>query len=139
MASAIQNLQQAIEKDPGYAPAHAELAIMLHRYCFFRVFAAAGSSMQKPRQPRLRSVEIDDRLAEAHTALGAVNYQLEWNFLEAEKAFKRAIELNPNSSRTLNYYAWMLGETGRFEEAMVPAHRAQELDPLSAPGQRLGS
>jgi tetratricopeptide (TPR) repeat protein len=79
----------------------------------------------------IRSVEIDDRLAEAHTALGAVNYQLEWNFLEAEKAFKRAIELNPNSSRTLNYYAWMLGETGRFEEAMVPAHRAQELDPLS--------
>ena len=79
----------------------------------------------------VRALEIDDRLAEAHTALAAVYWQMDWKFLEAEKAFKRAIELNPNDSRTLVYYAWMLGETGRSEEAMVPAQRAQELDPLS--------
>ena len=76
----------------------------------------------------VRALEIDDRLAEA---LAAVYWQMDWKFLEAEKAFKRAIELNPNHSRTLVYYAWMLGETGRSEEAMVPARRAQELDPLS--------
>jgi len=132
MASAVRYLKQAIAKEPGYAPAHAELASCYTDTAFLE-YLPPLEVYAKATAAATRAVEIDDRLAEAHTALGAVNYQLEWNFLEAEKAFKRAIELNPNSSRTLNYYAWMLGETGRFEEAMMLARRAQKLDPLSAP------
>jgi len=130
MATAIRYLQQAIERDPGYAPAYAELAMCYGDSSFFE-YLPPLEVYPMAMAAALRALEIDDRLAEAHTALGAVYYQMDWKFLEAEKAFKRAIELNPNNSRTLIYYAWMLGETGRFEEAMVPAQRVQELDPLS--------
>jgi tetratricopeptide (TPR) repeat protein len=130
MNRGIQYLQQALDIDPGYAPAHAELASCYADACFFE-YLPPLEVYPKAKAAATRAVEIDDRLAEAHTSIGSVNYQLEWSFLEAEQAFKRAIELNPNDSRTLVYYAWMLGETGRFEEAMVPARRSQELDPLS--------
>ena len=132
MANAIRYLQQAIERDSGYAPAYAELA-SCYTDASFLEYLSPLEVYAKAKAAATRAVEIDDRLAEAHTALGSVSYQLDWNFLAAEKAFKRALELNPNSSRTLVYYAWMLGETGRFEEAMVLAQRAQKLDPLSAP------
>jgi len=132
IASAIRYFQQAIERDPGYAPAYAELASCYTDAAFLE-YLPPLEVHAKAKTAATRAVEIDDRLAEAHTALGAVNYQLDWSFLAAEKAFKRALELNPNSPRTLVYYAWMLGETGRFEEAMVPAQRVQKLDPLSAP------
>ena len=129
MNRAIQYLQQALDLDPGYAPAHAELASCYTDSSFFG-YLPPLEVYPKAKAAASRAVEIDDRLAEAHTAIGRVD-RLEWSFLEAEQAFRRAIELNPNDSRTLIYYAWMLGETGRFEEAMVPARRSQELDPLS--------
>jgi TolB-like protein/Tfp pilus assembly protein PilF len=119
MDSAIRYLQQATEKDPDYAPAHAELASCFADASFFE-YLPPLEVHAKAKAAAIRAVEIDNRLAEAHTALGSVSYQFD-------------LELNPNSSRTLVYYAWMLGETGRFEEAMMPARRAQKLDPLSAP------
>jgi len=130
MATAIRYLQQAIERDPWYAPAFAELAMCYTDSSFFE-YLPPVEVYPMAKAAAVRAIEIDDRLAEAHTALGAVYYQMDWEFLEADKAFKRAIELSPNNSRTLVYYAWMLGEIGRFEEAMVPAQRAQDLDPLS--------
>ena len=130
MATAIRYLQQAIERDPGYAPAYAELAMCYTDSSFFE-YLPPLEVYPMAMAAAVRALEIDDGLAEAHTARASVYYQMDWKFLEAEKAFKRAIELNPNNSRTLIYYAWMLGETGRFEEAMVPAQRVQELDPFS--------
>jgi len=130
MARAIQYLQQALEIDPEYASAHAELASCYTDTSFFG-YLSPLEVYPRAKAAAIRAVEIDDRLAEAHTAIGSVNYQLEWSFLEAEQEFKQAIELNPNDWRALIYFAWMLGETGRFEEAMVQARRSQELDPLS--------
>jgi len=130
MARGIRYLQQALEIDPGYAPGHAELASCYTDTAFFE-YLPPLEVYPMAKEAALRAVELDDQLAEAHTALGAVYYQMEWKFLDSESEFKRAIELNPNSWRTLVYYAWMLGETGRFEEAMVQARRVQALDPLS--------
>jgi TolB-like protein/tetratricopeptide (TPR) repeat protein len=130
MGSAIQYLQQAIARDPGYAPAHAELASCYTDNSYLE-YLPPLEVYPKAKAAAIRALSIDDQLAEAHTALAAVYYQMEWKFLEAEKSLKRAIELHPNNLRTLIYYAWMLGETGRFEEGMVPARRAQALDPLS--------
>jgi TolB-like protein/tetratricopeptide (TPR) repeat protein len=130
MATAIRYLQQAIDEDPEYAPAYAELASCYTDIAYFE-YRPPLEIHPLAKAAAIRALEIDDRLAEAHTALGAVQYQMEWQFLEAEKAFKRALELNPNNWRTLVYYAWMLGETGRFDEAMEPARRVQALDPLN--------
>lgn len=77
-----------------------------------------------------RALEIDESLAEAHTSLGAIN-DLSWNGDEAEKEFKRAIELNPNYPTALHWYALYLHNHGRSNEALPVIKRAQELDPLS--------
>jgi len=130
MVIAIRYLEQAIGKDPGYAPAYAELAMCYTDLAFFE-YQSPVEVYPLARDAALKALDIDDKLAAAHTALGAVYYQMEWRFPEAEKAFKRAIDLSPNDTRALIYYAWMLGETGRFEEALGPARHAQELDPFS--------
>ena len=131
MGNAIKHLQQAIALDSRYAPAHAELASCYTDNAYVE-YLSPLEVYAKARTAAMRAVEIDDQLAEAYSAVGSVAYQLEWDFPKAEKAFKTALELNPNNLRTLIYYSWMLGELGRFEEAMVPAQRAQELDPFSA-------
>jgi len=130
MGNAIQYLQQAIAIDPRSALAHAELAACYTDNAFVE-YLSPLEVFPKAMSAATRALEIDDELAEAYSAVGSVAYQLEWDFPKAEKAFNRAIELNPNNLRTLIYDAWMLGEIGRFEEAMVPARRAQELDPFS--------
>jgi len=130
MKVAVRYLEQAIAQDPIYAPAYAELAMCYTDLAFFQ-YVSPVEIYPVAKDAALKALEIDDDLAEAHTALGAVYYQMDWRFREADIAFKRAIELNPNNSRTLVYYAWMLAETGRSEEALVPARRAQELDPFN--------
>jgi len=130
MTIAIRYLEQAIGKDVGYAPAYAELAMCYTDIAFFQ-YQSPAEIYPLARDAALKALEIDDELAVAWTALGAVYYQMDWRFPEAEIAFRRAIELSPNDSRSLIYYAWMLGETGRFEEALEPARRAQALDPFN--------
>src|SRR5439155_14637958 len=78
----------------------------------------------------LPALQIDDSLAEAHTSLGYIN-EHSWRFAEAEKEFKRAIELNPNYPTGHHWYSTYLRITGRLDDAMAQIQRAQQLDPLS--------
>jgi serine/threonine-protein kinase len=77
------------------------------------------------------AIELNDRLAEAHTALGALLSLYDWKWREAEKELKRALELNPNNSLAHERYMMWLQSTGRTSEAVLEAKRAQQLDPLS--------
>ena len=78
-----------------------------------------------------RAVELDDTLAEAHAALGA-GEAASWNWEQAKREFRRALELNPGVSYTHHLYAfWYLVPTGRMDEAVTEMERALELDPLS--------
>lgn len=63
--------------------------------------------------------------------MGIVNFRFDWDWANAEKHLKRAIDLNPNSSQAHFYYAHLLSNIGRFEEAIIEQRRALELDPLS--------
>ncbi len=78
-----------------------------------------------------KALEIDDTLAEAHTAFGSIKgvYELDWS--GAEREFKRAIALNPSSARAHNRYAQYLMFMGRFDEGLTENGRAQDIDPLS--------
>lgn len=69
-------------------------------------------------------------MGEAHASLGLVNSLL-WNWVEAEKEFKRGIELNPNYATAHQWYGNQLVVLGRFDEALAKYKRAQELEPLS--------
>jgi len=78
-----------------------------------------------------QALAIDDRLAEATTSLAFVTLAYDWDWSAAERAFQRALDLNPNYSTAHHWYAYHLVTLGRLDEAIAAMKRAQELDPLS--------
>ena len=134
---ALESFQEAIKKDPFYAPAHAGAAQCYSVRGFF--FQPPKEAFPKARAAALKAMELDDNLAEAHSALGFVKFSFDWDWSGAEREFKRAIELNPNSVLAHRTYAIYLTAMGRSEEAIAEAKQAQHLDPFSLPvGRALG-
>lgn len=127
---AIDYFQQAINKDPNYARAYAGLA---DSYALIGGYSLAPQTefIAKARAAALRAVEIDDSLAEAHTALALIIQNYDWDWQTADKEFRRAIELNPNYATAHHWYAEHLAWLGRFDEALRESERASQLDPLS--------
>ena len=125
----IEYFEQAIAKDPNFALAYSGLA-----FCYLNqtdwVFAPKDS-VPKSRQAVANALRTDDTLAEAHTMLAMILLQYDWNWLAAEREFRRAIELEPNYALGRSFLAWHLAAMGRFDEAIEEDKRALELDPLS--------
>ncbi len=125
----IEYFNQAIAKDPGYALAHTGLADC---YALLIEYGSAPRNelYPKARSAAMRALEIDDSLAEAHTSLAAI-HEYDWNWGEAEKQYRLAIELNPNYATAHHWYGIFLAGTGKFEEGAAEIKRGLELDPLS--------
>src|SRR6266496_935938 len=125
----IEYLQQAIAADPNYALAYAALA---------NSYASLSNSngapprevIPKARQAALKALSLDERLVEAHTALGIVLCD-EYDFAGAEREYKHALELNPNDATAQLQYGWLLTFFARHEEALAEDRRALEIEPLS--------
>jgi tetratricopeptide (TPR) repeat protein len=79
----------------------------------------------------MKALEIDNSLAEAHATLASVLHEFDWKFEEAEKEFKRAIEIDPNYATAHHWYAEYLLTMNRDDEALAEIKRAHECDPLS--------
>jgi len=126
---AIECFEQAIKKDPEYAPAYVGLG---RAYGFLGWIGALPPTevREKKELAALRALQIDDALAEAH-ALLAHNKEVDLDWQAAEQEYKRALELDPNSVDVQAGYGWFLNDVGRSEEALLHLKRAQELDPLS--------
>src|SRR5215831_9782726 len=120
---------QAIHKDPKYARAYA--AIASAHVSLALAGEAHPSELEKAKSAALKAIEIDDTVAEGHSALAFTIFAYEWRFAEAEKEFARALELDPNSSDVLRQYADFLSKIGRRDESAVHHNRALEIDPLS--------
>lgn len=120
---------QAIEKDPNYALAYLGLA---DYYDVISDYAPVPSSETAPkaRAAAQKALAIDDSLAEAHAVL-ADSYGTQWEWNSAEREFKRALELNPNSANTHKLYWLYLSSQGRHEEALAEIKTAIRLDPLN--------
>jgi eukaryotic-like serine/threonine-protein kinase len=128
LKKALQYFQQAIEKDPNYALAHAGMS---YTYAFAPELGLPSEiAKQRQKAEAVRAVELDDSLPEAHTALAGA-LQNEWDWDAAESQYKRTIELNPNYATARHWYSIYLSVVGRHEEAIAEARRALELDPLS--------
>ena len=129
LEKAIRQFQQAADADPSFALAYVGLADC---YVVLEQYAGRPSSetLPKARAAALRALEIDDSLAEAYTSLGMVDYQL-WQPAQAEKEYKRAIDLNPNYATAHHWYSLLLTSLGRADEAMAEIERAQQADALS--------
>jgi TolB-like protein/tRNA A-37 threonylcarbamoyl transferase component Bud32 len=122
-------LHDAVDKNPGDAAAYAGLA--LGYAALGHGPAAQADAWPRARAAALRAVTLDSTLAEAHAALAEVRMYYEWDWAGAERAFQRALELNPNLAMAHYHYAWYHALFGRVDEAIAEHKRAEELDPLT--------
>ena len=130
--AASHYFEEAIAKDPQYAPAYAGLADYYTLGGFTGQLLTSREAMEKAKELAAKALQLDESSAEAHIAMANVLFRYDWNWAEAEKEFKRGIELNVNAPSSYSHYAMYLGVLGRHEEAIAAAKRAIELDPFSA-------
>jgi DNA-binding winged helix-turn-helix (wHTH) protein/Tfp pilus assembly protein PilF len=127
---AVDSFTQAIIHDPNYAPAYVGLADC---YNLLREYTLMPASEAYPRAlaAAKRAVELDDQNSDAHASLAFALFWGNWDFANAEREFRRAIDLNPNNSVAHHWYATYLGSIGRGPESLAEIERAQALDPTS--------
>lgn len=130
MQQSIEYFQLAIREDPEYALAHAGLADAYALLADYNVLPA-NEVMPRVKEAALRALALDDTLAEAHTSLAWAHFTYDWSWPDAEREFKRALELNPKYPVAHYWYGEYLTALGRFNEALSEMNRARELDPLS--------
>jgi tetratricopeptide (TPR) repeat protein len=132
MKTAVGYFEQALERDPAFALAHAGVAD-----CYALLgWVAFGAMAPREAFPKAtaaarRALELNDTLAEAHNSLGWIRLVFDWDWAAAEQSFVRALELNPRYAMAHAWYAMHLAWTGRMTAGLEHAVRAQALDPLS--------
>lgn len=127
---AVEYFQQALERDPTYALAYAGIA-ECYRGLPIQSDVPSREAFPKAKEAVLKALEIDERLAEAHTTLGWIKFWYEWDWEGAEKEYQRALEINPNHPLAHLGYAHLMSNVGRHEEALEGVDRALKLEPLS--------
>jgi TolB-like protein/Tfp pilus assembly protein PilF len=125
----IHYLEQATAIDPNYALAYVGLADAYRTSSAVDIPPALV--MPKAKEAAEKAVQIDDGLATAHAQLGVLAIWYDWDARAAERHFKRALELDPNSADAHIYYAHLLSNQGRHAEALRQAERARELEPFN--------
>jgi len=128
----IASFQQAIARDPAYAPAYSGLA-EAYAMLGFRGGFPSKDALSSAKKAALKAIELDDALAEPHASLAFIAETYEWDWPAAEREYKQALELNPGYAQAHNWYGGYLTYIGRFNEGVAEAMRARELDPLSLP------
>lgn len=127
---AADYFEQAIHTDPNYARAYAALA---NTYGLMDTWLERrpDQAMPQARTAALKALQLDDSLAEAHTALALIaeRYDYDWN--AAEREFRLAIQLDPGYATAHQWYGEYLSFQGRFDEALAESERARQLDPMS--------
>ena len=127
---ARQYFQQALEKDPLYAPAYAGLADYYSVLPFY-MNSLPQEVFPKAKAAVVKALELDDSLAEAHASRAYIQTYYDWNWKDADKEFQRALALNPNDATVHHRYSRYLSSMGRIAEALKEIKHAEELDPIS--------
>jgi Tfp pilus assembly protein PilF len=129
----IRYFEQAVARDPNYALAFAGLA---NAYTELGLWPSSDSlktneAFRRARTAVERALKLDEALAEAHSMLAFLSFVSDFDWTGAEREFKRALELNPNSGATCDAYGLMLSALERYDEAVEMQRRAHELEPLA--------
>lgn len=128
LENAIQYFQRVLAQDPNNALAYAGLANAY--FSQSTVFKAPLAVMPLAKAAATRAVQLDDRLADAHAALGYIQLTFDWDWNGAAREFRRAVELNPSQPLAHAGYAAYWATLGHNDEALHEVQRAQEVDPL---------
>ena len=129
LEKAIKYFEEAIKRDPGFALAYAGLAdsyIVLVDHGHL----PRSEGFPKAEEAARKALELDEKLAEAHTSLGNI-LSCQWDWLGAEEEFAKALRSNPNYATAHHWYSIHLGTLGRLDEGIRELKIAEELDPLS--------
>jgi serine/threonine protein kinase/tetratricopeptide (TPR) repeat protein len=126
-SKAREYFEEAIRIDPHYAPAYAGLAENYLSSSQIRPLV----SMPQAKQLALKALDLAPELAEAHMELALIHFYADWNWVAAEREFRRALELNPNDAEAHRTYSFYLAALDRGDEAHAESLQAQQLDPLS--------
>lgn len=127
---AISYFQRAVDLDPNYAPAWAELGYANASLGSDIGVGERAKVLPPARNAVARALEIDPNLAEAHTALAWIKLWYDWDWSGSEQEFRRSLELNPNDSVTHREYSHYLQVRRRFDEAIEENKRAIDLSPF---------
>lgn len=131
LTKAVGFYEQAVQNDPKFAVAWAELA---EARCVLAIHAgyAPRKTMPEAKTAALKALELDDTLADAHASLGLVKGLYEWDWTGAEREFQRAHELDPSNPNVHEAYVMgFLVPTGRLDEALKQTREARAFDPVS--------
>jgi tetratricopeptide (TPR) repeat protein len=125
----LDYLRQSIEHDPEHPLAYGALA-------FGYVISAHGPGappdvFERAKAAALKALELDDNVAEAHTALAMIKAFRDWDWEGATKEYRRALQLNPNLTMARAQYAFYLLLYDRIEDALAEMRKVQETDPLT--------
>ena len=130
IGKALRRYEHALEKDPSYPLAYAGVA-QVHVISGFYGFLPPKAAFSRARAAVDRAIEGGPDVAESHVSLGMIRLIFDWDWEAADRAFLRAIELDPSNPFPHSWYGMSLSATGQGAEARREALEARELDPLS--------
>jgi tetratricopeptide (TPR) repeat protein len=132
LRDAVASFQRAISTDPRYAPAYAGLA---DSYSLLGSAPYTGlppmQAFPQAKAAAQKAIQLDESLADAHISLGYAELVYDRNYPEAEREFRRALQLRPDSATAHQYYAYYLTAMGRLGEAIEERRIAQQQEPNS--------
>ena len=131
LRQATEYFDRAITLEPGFALAHAAKASIVAPQIYFG-YIPREEGVREMRALTDRALELDPVLGEAHVALGILRLFFEWDWEGAERALRRAVELNPSDAHAYHHLGNYFNAMGRFREALHPRERSAALDPLNA-------
>jgi tetratricopeptide (TPR) repeat protein len=128
LKQSVEHFEEALKHDPNFVLAYAGLAESHQLLAEYYAAAIPDKSLQKSQDSR---GVMKAELAEAHTTLAYAQAFYDWDWAGADRSFKQALDLNPNSATAHQWYADYLCVLGRFDEARVHFDRAIRLNPSS--------
>jgi TolB-like protein/tetratricopeptide (TPR) repeat protein len=132
LEAAVHDFEAAVRLDPAYARAYAGLA---DTYLQLGTWGSRDARVMMPKaaQYAVKALELNESLADAHTALGAIHLLYDWDAAAARREYERAIVLNPGYVTAHWWFAFLLLASGELPDAQRELDRALRLDPLSVP------
>ena len=129
---AIKYFEDATVICPDFALAYARLSAC-YLYLGAAGFMANKIAYAKAKDYAMMSINLDGSLVDSQISQCMVKYFNDWDWEGAEKCFIKALEINPNSAETHQYYAMLLSTLGYHKKALKEGELAHQLDPLNAP------